>query len=249
MSEHEVRANHERSERATKADWYPDPSGAAELRYWDGAVWTEHVANAGVVSQAPIEPPPRSRRTTQLRARPPRVEKIPGAQRYVVTRTGQPRDEGEASLEINGPDGPYGRFDPVLDGAPGYVLVGRDGQNQLRVTKPSLKAAVQVEQPFSQPVGTIAKVGRLHSRYDVHGPDGADVGALRLAPDGEGWELRDKDGVLGAKVDRSVLVPPGPTRLGGVRYDVAVAPDGNEVLRGLALALPVAIDVLDTQVS
>ena len=29
------------------AAWYPDPSGRYELRYWDGAQWTEHVARAG----------------------------------------------------------------------------------------------------------------------------------------------------------------------------------------------------------
>lgn len=26
------------------ANWYPDPSGQARLRYWDGARWTEHTA-------------------------------------------------------------------------------------------------------------------------------------------------------------------------------------------------------------
>ncbi len=29
------------------AAWYPDPSKRFELRYWDGAVWTEHVARGG----------------------------------------------------------------------------------------------------------------------------------------------------------------------------------------------------------
>lgn len=29
------------------ANWYPDPSGRHELRYWDGARWTEHVADHG----------------------------------------------------------------------------------------------------------------------------------------------------------------------------------------------------------
>jgi uncharacterized protein YxjI len=29
------------------ADWYPDPSGRHEHRYWDGAKWTEHVASHG----------------------------------------------------------------------------------------------------------------------------------------------------------------------------------------------------------
>jgi hypothetical protein len=27
------------------AGWLPDPSGAHELRYWDGGTWTEHVSN------------------------------------------------------------------------------------------------------------------------------------------------------------------------------------------------------------
>ena len=29
------------------ANWYPDPFGRFELRYYDGAQWTEHVSNGG----------------------------------------------------------------------------------------------------------------------------------------------------------------------------------------------------------
>lgn len=29
------------------ANWYADPSGRFELRYWDGQKWTEHVARGG----------------------------------------------------------------------------------------------------------------------------------------------------------------------------------------------------------
>ena len=32
---------------AVPAAWYPDPSTRFELRYWDGAEWTEHVARGG----------------------------------------------------------------------------------------------------------------------------------------------------------------------------------------------------------
>jgi hypothetical protein len=32
---------------AVPANWYADPSGRFELRYWDGNAWTEHVARAG----------------------------------------------------------------------------------------------------------------------------------------------------------------------------------------------------------
>ncbi|MGD9701928.1 MAG: phospholipid scramblase-related protein [Acidimicrobiia bacterium] len=31
----------------TPANWYPDPMGRHELRYWDGARWTEHVSTSG----------------------------------------------------------------------------------------------------------------------------------------------------------------------------------------------------------
>lgn len=34
--------------------WYADPGGAYEHRYWDGARWTDHVANGSVRSTAPL---------------------------------------------------------------------------------------------------------------------------------------------------------------------------------------------------
>jgi tetratricopeptide (TPR) repeat protein len=30
------------------ADWYPDPSGVFQHRYWNGNAWTEHVSSNGV---------------------------------------------------------------------------------------------------------------------------------------------------------------------------------------------------------
>ena len=32
----------------TPADWYPDPFGRHDRRYWDGSKWTEHVASRGL---------------------------------------------------------------------------------------------------------------------------------------------------------------------------------------------------------
>ena len=32
---------------AVPANWYADPSGRYELRYWDGSQWTEHVSRGG----------------------------------------------------------------------------------------------------------------------------------------------------------------------------------------------------------
>jgi hypothetical protein len=33
------------------AGWHPDPSGRHELRYWNGAGWTDDVSNAGVAAK------------------------------------------------------------------------------------------------------------------------------------------------------------------------------------------------------
>jgi hypothetical protein len=38
----------------TPANWYPDPWGRHEFRYWDGFQWTEHVASHG---KPRVDPP------------------------------------------------------------------------------------------------------------------------------------------------------------------------------------------------
>ncbi len=46
------------------ADWYPDPTQRHELRYWDGAAWTDHVSDQGATGSDPVDQavtPPSSR--------------------------------------------------------------------------------------------------------------------------------------------------------------------------------------------
>lgn len=38
------------------ADWYKDPAGRFEYRYWDGTKWTEHVSRGGKVFSDPPKP-------------------------------------------------------------------------------------------------------------------------------------------------------------------------------------------------
>ena len=40
----------------TPANWYPDPMGRHQLRYWDGTNWTEHVTTNGVQGVDPLQP-------------------------------------------------------------------------------------------------------------------------------------------------------------------------------------------------
>jgi hypothetical protein len=34
--------------------WHPDPTGRYDLRYWDGRLWTEHVARGGEQATDPV---------------------------------------------------------------------------------------------------------------------------------------------------------------------------------------------------
>jgi hypothetical protein len=38
-----------------EAGWASDPSGAHELRYWDGEQWTQHVSDGGAMTRAPLD--------------------------------------------------------------------------------------------------------------------------------------------------------------------------------------------------
>lgn len=42
---------------APASDWYPDPTGRHQLRYWDGQSWTSYVADAGVQAEDPMPEP------------------------------------------------------------------------------------------------------------------------------------------------------------------------------------------------
>jgi len=46
----------EESRRSSpKADWYPDPVGRHQYRYWDGSAWTAHAADSGKTSVDPLD--------------------------------------------------------------------------------------------------------------------------------------------------------------------------------------------------
>lgn len=58
------------------AAWFPDPTGRNEQRYWDGTVWTDHVARGGVQSTDVIAgdyaPPMRGATVPPMRRKKPK---------------------------------------------------------------------------------------------------------------------------------------------------------------------------------
>ena len=83
----------------TPAGWYPDPYNAAQLRYWDGAVWTESVSPAGGAAAGDAT---RQLVTDQTDTFP---TSAPGANPYAVGQGTGPVDDPAAS----GPYSPPGQ--------------------------------------------------------------------------------------------------------------------------------------------
>jgi len=73
---------------STPAGWYPDPSAPeptrAQLRWWDGVRWTEHVHRTGPPTQAPQQNPYGAPRQTY----PPSQYPVPGV-KAIATPDGQ----------------------------------------------------------------------------------------------------------------------------------------------------------------
>jgi hypothetical protein len=225
------------SDSSTPAGWYEDPILAAELRYWDGSAWTEHVSDGGVQSVSPIPLPDDG-------GTPPTSPLVADA--FTVERSSEHREDVEHGLDLLVEGALAGRFDPILEGAPGYRLHDRSGGPLLTVTKPGLKATVEVVGPDGAAVGGITRVGRLHSRYDLKGVGGARLASAKLMLGDDRWEITSPSAGVVAAMARVVRSPADGLALAGVDYHVSVtAPDG--ALQPLLLALPVAVDILDTQ--
>jgi len=74
---------------AQAADWYADPSGRYQYRYWDGYQWTNQVSSGGPSALDPnpldasvinVPPPPGSQAATPVRKEPEPVAPQPAVQ-------------------------------------------------------------------------------------------------------------------------------------------------------------------------
>ena len=77
----------------TPAGWYPDPAGSENLRWWDGATWTAHLAPRPTPAPTPV---------VQAPSVPPAV--APGTQ----TVTGEPYVPFQGSWNQSSESGGYG---------------------------------------------------------------------------------------------------------------------------------------------
>ncbi|MEY2404182.1 MAG: hypothetical protein QOD38_1733 [Acidimicrobiaceae bacterium] len=223
------------------ADWYEDPTKVGELRYFDGTQWTEHVTIDGVQTTAPFSP--------AAAAAPGRetVSEPDGVRTITMSRSAQWRTEEERPIDVVGTAGVIGRFVTMVDGAPGYRFDDAQGGAVLSVSKPGLKAAVEVADPAGYPVGTITKVGRLHSRYEIARADGGTPATVRLlAGATDEWEVQG-NGAQSATIARAISSPGDALNFAEVTYRVAISAPVDDQLQRLLLATPIAIDILDTQ--
>jgi hypothetical protein len=233
------------------ADWYQDPAKVGELRYFDGTRWTEHVTINGVQTTAPFEmpPPPAEILDTDEPAEPEppaRAESV-STQSFTVTRSAQRRSEEEKALDVVGAAGTLGRFVTSLDGAPGYRFEDARGTTVLTVSKPGLKNLVEIADPAGRPVGSISKIGRLHSRYDIARADTGEVATVKLVAGAiDEWNLQLGDG-RSATITRTSSSPADSLDLANVQYAVTITAAIDDHLQRLLLAVPLAIDILDTQ--
>ncbi|HEX8744555.1 MAG TPA: DUF2510 domain-containing protein [Thermoleophilaceae bacterium] len=93
-------------------NWYPDPKGEAELRYWDGGQWTEHThSGQSAAAPAPAAPPPST-------APPP--QSPPPMASQATAAGGYPQQGGYGTAPAGGPaesGGGLGKRLPLIVGA------------------------------------------------------------------------------------------------------------------------------------
>lgn len=245
------------------ANWYTDPAGDADLRWYDGASWTAYVSADGrtwssrlySVHAAPARPVmPITDGPTSTTAAPPTAP--PGAgrsplavDRVVVARPAQPRSQG-AWLDLYDDAGTLGRVvettSAELADAVIATVADAGGAPLLSIVHPGTVARARVDGAGGT-LGFVARVGRVRANWEVHGPGRAPTGrtlAVLRPVEGAGtaWEARSRTDEAVAILRAWSIGPPTPTTYGEARYELEIGVGVGDDLRPLLLALPVLAD-------
>src|SRR5690242_6343113 len=87
---------------SSPAGWYPDPTGGHQLRYFDGAQWTVHVADNGAQSTAPVTRAAPAQRQAQ---QPPAAEPVQAVQPVQPVQPVEPAQQMAPTQPYAGPAG------------------------------------------------------------------------------------------------------------------------------------------------
>jgi uncharacterized protein (AIM24 family) len=173
----------------TDAAWYPDPTGQAELRYYDGSQWTEHVSTGGQQSTAPLAPP----QATVEQEAPTQVGSAQAVQAaYAESAQAQPAQAASAQYGQQAAQAQQPTGDPFA-GISGDLIDGRfaeiEGNGAVLQNKKLLR--VRVGETFQARQGSmVAYQGNVQFKYQ-----GGGVGKfLKRAVTGEGLSLMGVEG-------------------------------------------------------
>jgi uncharacterized protein YxjI len=225
--------------------WYPDPSGAAGTRWWDGRGWTDHVqAAAPRPSVAPPAAGPSLHEQAVLVVSQ-RTKLIELTNEYAIfdgqgQRIGAVAQVGQSTLKK------AVRFVSNLDQFLTHRLEVRDASGPVLVlTRPAklMRSRVVVERPDGAPVGEIVQAnvfGRI--RFDLVA-DGRLVGAIQ-AENWRAWDFAITD-AAGTEVARITKKWEGLARTlftTADRYVVLVHYRLPEPLASLVIASALTVD-------
>jgi uncharacterized protein YxjI len=140
------------------ADWYPDPVGRFEFRWWDGSNWTGSVSSGGQVTQDPLDPagPVTSSADSA-------VPGVPGP-------TGQPRAPGAADQT---------GYVPVGTADPGKIQAQMAKAADAQQGAPASPAGHDL---LSEPILVVnqkAKLIEINNEYAVYNSAGQQIGGIR----------------------------------------------------------------------
>jgi uncharacterized protein (AIM24 family) len=176
----------------TDAAWYPDPTGQAELRYYDGSQWTEHVSTGGQQSTAPLTPP----QATVEQEAPTQVGSAQAAQAAQAAYGDSAHAQQAQAVSSQYGQQPVQAQQPMGDafaGISGDLIDGRfseiEGNGAVLQNNKLLR--VRVGEPFQARQGSmVAYQGNVQFKYQ-----GGGVGKfLKKAVTGEGLSLMGVEG-------------------------------------------------------